>query len=93
MWAKWRGNKRLIWVHNIIKQVQGGWKVDMRETTMNSKEATRDKIEAQGKGGANAKYGKQQLDKKVSQGFRWPRTVVINPDRTQGTVIRNSKAP
>jgi hypothetical protein len=44
-----RQQKRLIWVHKIIKQVQGGWKVDMRETTRNSKEATRDKIEAQGK--------------------------------------------
>ena len=49
MWATWKGNKRLIWVHKIIKQVQGGWKIDMRETTRNSKEATRDKIEAQGK--------------------------------------------
>jgi hypothetical protein len=61
MWARWRGNTRLIYVHKIIKQVQGGWKIDMRETTKNSKEATRDKIEAQGKGDANARYGKQQM--------------------------------
>jgi hypothetical protein len=88
MWAKWKGNKRLIWVciHKIIKQVQGGWKVDMRETTRNSKETTGDKIEAQGKGGANARYGKQQLEKKESQGFKWSRTVTINPKRTKGTV-------
>ena len=86
MWAKWKGNKRLVWVQKIIKQVQGGWKVDMRATTRNSKEATGDKIEAQGKGGANARYGKQQLDKKVSQGFKWSRAVTINPNRTQGTV-------
>jgi hypothetical protein len=92
MWAKWKGNKRLIWVHKIIKQVQGGWKVDMRETTRNSKEATRDKIEAQGKGGANARYGKQQLDKKVSQGFKWSITVTINPKRTHGTV-KDLKGP
>jgi hypothetical protein len=62
--------------------VQGGWKVDMRETTRNSKEATRHKIDAQGKGDANARYGKQQLDKKETQGFRWSRTVVIDPIRT-----------
>jgi hypothetical protein len=79
MWARWRGNTRLRWVHKIIKQVQGGWKIDMRETTRNSKEATRDKIEAQGKGDANARYGKQQLDKKISQGFKWSRTVLIDP--------------
>jgi hypothetical protein len=86
MWARWRGNTRLIWVHKIIKQVQGGWKIDMRETTRDSKEATRDKIEAQGKGDANARYGKQQLDKKISQGFKWSRTVVIDPIRKQVTI-------
>jgi hypothetical protein len=37
MWAKWRGSTRLIWVHKIIKQVQGGWKIEMRETMRNSK--------------------------------------------------------
>jgi hypothetical protein len=43
MWAKWKGNKRLIWVHKITKQVQGGWIIDMRETTKSSKEATKKK--------------------------------------------------
>ena len=92
MWARWRGNTRLIWVHKIIKQVQGGWIIDMRETTKNSKEATKDKIEAQGKGDANARYGKQQLDKKMSQGFKWSRTVVIDPIRKQVT-IQKLKGP
>ena len=43
-----------------------GWIIDMRETTQNSRETTRKKIEAQGKGDANARYRKQQLDKKKS---------------------------
>jgi hypothetical protein len=64
MWAKWRGKTRLIWVHKIIRQVKEGWIIDMRETTKNSRETTRKKIGAQGKGGANARYGKQQLDLK-----------------------------
>jgi hypothetical protein len=38
MWARWRGITRLIWVHKIIKQVTGGWKIEMRERTKNSKE-------------------------------------------------------
>jgi hypothetical protein len=66
--------------------VKSGWKVDMRETTRNSRETTRDKIDAQGKGDANDIYGKQQLDKKESQGFRWSRTAVVDPNRTQVTV-------
>ena len=56
----------LAGVHKITKQVKSGWKVDMRETTRNSRETTRDKIEAQGKGGANARYGKQQLKESVT---------------------------
>ena len=58
----------------------------MRETTKNSKEATRNKIEAQDKGDANARYGKQQLDKKKSQGFKWSRTVTIDPSRKQAII-------
>ena len=81
-------NKRLIWVHKIVKQVQGGWIIDMRETTKNSRKTTTKKIEAQGKGGANARYGKQQLDKKKSQGFKWSRTVTIDQSRKQETVTR-----
>ena len=84
MWAKWRGKTRLIWVHKIIKQVQGGWIIEMRETTKNSRETTKKKIEAQGKGGANARYGKQQLDQKKS--FKWYRTVTIDQSRKQETV-------
>jgi hypothetical protein len=70
MWARWRGNTRLIWVHKIIKKVQGGWKVEMRETMRNSKRKSRQRIESQGKGEPNAKYGKQQLDIKKAQGFK-----------------------
>jgi hypothetical protein len=44
--------------------VKEGWIIVMRETTKNSRETTRKKIEAQGKGDANARYGKQQLDQK-----------------------------
>jgi hypothetical protein len=61
MWANWRGRTRLIWVHKIIKQVQGGWRIEMRETMRNSKVKTKQRIESQGTGVANAIYGKQQL--------------------------------
>jgi hypothetical protein len=70
MWARWRGITRLIWVHKIIKQVQGGWKVEMRETMRNSKRKSKQRIESQGKGEANAIYRKQQLDIKKAQGFK-----------------------
>ena len=43
MWARWRGNTRLIWVHKIIRQVEGGWEIEMRETTKNSKEKKKTK--------------------------------------------------
>jgi hypothetical protein len=86
MWARWKGNTRLIWVHKIIKQVQGGWKVEMRETMRNSKRKSRQRIESQGKGEANAKYGKQQLDIKKTQGFKWSRTFEIESTRKQATV-------
>jgi hypothetical protein len=86
MWAKWKGNTRLIWVHKIIKQVQGGWKIEMREIMRNSKRKSRQRIESQGKGEANAKYGKQQLDIKKTQGFKWSRTFEIESTRKQATV-------
>ena len=86
MWAKWRGKTRLIWVHKIIKQVKEGWIIDMRETTQDSKETTKKKIAVQGKGDANARYGKVQLDKKKAQGFKWTRTVTIDQSRKQDTV-------
>jgi hypothetical protein len=57
-------------VHKITKQVQGGWEIEMRETTKNSKEETKQRIESQRKGEANARYGKQQLDIKKSTGFQ-----------------------
>jgi hypothetical protein len=44
--------------------VQGGWKIEMRETMSNSKEKIKRRIESQGTGVANARYGKQQLDAK-----------------------------
>jgi hypothetical protein len=86
MWARWRGHTRLIWVHKIIKQVQGGWIVEMRETTRNSKHKSRQRIESQGKGEANAKYGKQQLDIKKTQGFKRSRTFETDNTRKQATV-------
>jgi hypothetical protein len=43
MWVKWRGRTRLVWVHTVIRQVEGGRKIEMRETKRNSKETSKRK--------------------------------------------------